>query len=139
MNNRDFKAGAGGVFPTATYKILRVTRETVIGNSEANFEVGSIKLPTDGDWQLVEAYVWARALTSDPTVNLADDGTDITDLVSPVAGVQTELTFTGPVRLAGGSELQVLADTDSGDDLTDVQVTIVIRPYPLGEAAVAVS
>lgn len=139
MNDRNFKAGADGQWPGTTLEILRVTRETEIPASQTNFEVGSIALPTGQDWQLVEASVWARSVTSDPTVNLQDDGVDITDLVDIVQLVQTPITFTGPVRLKGGSELQVLVDTDSGDAVTDVQVTIVIRPYPLGEAAVAVT
>jgi len=139
VNNRSFVAGAGGKFPTAAFQVLTISRETQIGNSQADFEVGSTRLPSDSDWQLVSAHVWARAVTSDPTAELLDDGTAITDAVDIVAGAQTEITFTGPVRLAGGSELQLEVNTDSGDDVTDVQVTIVIRPYPLAEAGVAVS
>lgn len=140
MNNRDFKAGAGGIFPTSTYQVLTFSWAPQVPASESNVEYGSIRLPDDGHWQFVDAHVWAKAVASTPEIKLQDDGTDFVSATAIVAGAQTQLVPGSlPKRFAGGSELQVVLNTAAGETIDGLVVTVVVRPYPLGEGAVAVS
>ena len=53
VNNRDFRAGPGGAFPTAAYEVLQFEWAPQIPASESNVEYGSIRLPSDSDGQRV--------------------------------------------------------------------------------------
>lgn len=141
VTNRSFRQGSGGKFPTAAYLVLPLVYTRQVPAAQTDLEIISVRLPGDSSWQLVEAYVWCRAVAgaAAKTVNIQDDGTDMMTDTTVVQGAQTNIPFTGPKRLAGGSELQVTATTGAGTTLDDLVVTVVLRPYPLGEAAVAVS
>ena len=142
VSNRDFVQAADGVFPTAAYQVLVWGWAPQVPNAEADVEYGSILVPSDGDWQFEEGSVWAKAIGGGtPTVELQDDGTDITTPTVIVAGTQVAMAeASAPTRLKGGSELQIMVDTSGGSETIDgLVVTVVLRPYPLGEGGQAVT
>lgn len=141
-SNRDFVQGADGVFPTAAYQVLVYSNGTTIAQGKTDVELASLRVPGDGDWQIVDIYMWCSAIAgAAPTIEIQDDGTDITSPVAVLAGAQTEVPLTtSPTRVKGGSELQIMVDTSAASEtITDLVVTITLRPYPLGEGGVAVT
>lgn len=140
VTDRSFRQLPGGVWPATAQEVL-VLNIGDVAQGVTDTEYASIRVPYD--CQVVSAYAWARAVGSTAqTVELQDDGTDISDPTAvAAASTQTAITgITSPTRLKAGSELQVMVDTSGGSEsFTNLIVTVTIRPYPLGEAAVAVA
>jgi len=141
VNNRDFVFGAGGVAPTVTSEILVLSYTgTQVPASQTDLELVSLRIPHD--CQVVSAHVWvkAEAGSNAQTVNIQDDGTDICTDTTVDAGAQVAIPLAAdPTRIAAGSEIQLTATTGSGNTIDDIQVTLVVRPYPLAEAGIAVT
>lgn len=140
IDNRDVRAGAGGKYATLAYQAFVLAWAPQVGNSITDGEYASVVVPADSDWQYVSAHAWCKAITSDPTCILKDDGTAITAALTLVAGAATVMVeSSAPTRIAGGSEIQLHVTTDGGDTVDGLCVTLVLRPYPLAEAGIAVT
>ena len=141
VNNRDFVADGNGNFPTASFQILTAHYATQVPASQTDLEIMSFRLPDESDWQLVSAHAWLKTLggSNAHTLNIQDDGTDVCTDTALVAGAQTEIAHTAPKRFKGGSEVQVTATTGASTTMDGICVTLVFRPYPLGEGGQAVS
>lgn len=121
-------------------KILPLTYSRQVAADQTDLEIASVRVPWD--CQIVRLDVWARAVSgaNAKTVTVYDDAGAITGAVTVVQGAQTNVPLTAsPTRLKSGSELRVLANTGATTTIDDIVVTAVVRPYPLGEAGVALT
>lgn len=142
VNDRDFTFDANGEPASVAKKLLVLTWPTQIPQGESDQEYFSVRIPFDIQLLEDDCYVWAKANAgSAPTVELEDDGTDISTPATVSGGAQVKIPgIAAGTRLKAGSELQVKVDTSGASETIDgLVVAIAYRPYPLGEAGVAVT
>lgn len=125
---------------TATFLQIPVAlHKTTIGASVSDVEQMAFRAPFKG--KIVAVHVHAVAITDTDDLARVDVKNATTSVLSatinPTAGswVGGTLKTDGSADLAAGDKIGVFVTTGAGDSMTDLNVTVVIRPLAGDEAA----